>query len=145
MYWKNEAINKLRMYEAKRTALENIPTQIEALRLECEAIRSSAKESAPVKGGSSTKEDALITNIVERDELAQNYRIVKGQVEAIEAALDLLESEERLILERFYMDRHAGYIDRLIDELHIEQSQIYRKKDVALRKFVTAMYGVQDI
>ena len=145
MYWKNEAINKLRIYKAKKTALENIPNQIEALTIESTALRSSAREGSPVSGSGFTKEESLINNIVERDELTQNYDIVKLQIEAIEKGLSVLEEDELLILERFYINRRTGFLERLCEELHLEQSQIYRKKDAALRKFVTAMYGVQDI
>lgn len=145
MYWKNEAINKLRIYKAKKTALENIPNQIEVLTIESTALRSSAREGSSVSGSGFTKEESLINNIVERDELTQNYNIVKMQIEAIEKGLSMLEEDELLILERFYINRRTGFLERLCEELHLEQSQIYRKKDAALRKFVTAMYGVQDI
>lgn len=145
MYWKTEAINKLKMYEAKKIALHNIPCQIKALESEFTAVKSSARDSAPVSGGTNQREDKLLSNIIERDELAQNYRIVSAQIAAIEKGLSILTDEELHILRRFYVDRHMGHIEKLCEELNLEQSQIYRKKDTALRKFVTAMYGVQDI
>lgn len=145
MYWKTEAINKLKMYEAKKIALHNIPCQIKALESEFTSVKSSARDNAPVSGGTNKREDILLNNIIERDELAQNYRIVSAQVAAVDKGLSILTDEEEHILRRFYMERNLGHVEQLCEELNIEQSQVYRKKDAALRKFVTAMYGVQDI
>jgi hypothetical protein len=35
-------------------------------------------------------------------------------------------------------------MDRLCQELDLEQSSIYRKRDQALRRFTTALYGISN-
>jgi len=39
------------------------------------------------------------------------------------------------------MNPAKGNVERLCVELYTEQSTVYRRKDVALRKFTIAMYG----
>ena len=69
MNWKREAIDKLKNYEARREALENIPKEIKRLESAYAGIRSATTDGTPVSGGSNTREDSMLSNIVHRDEL----------------------------------------------------------------------------
>ena len=62
----------------------------------------------------------------------------------VNTSLAALDAEERHILERFYMHRAGGHVERLCEELHLEKSQIYERKDRALRHFTLALYGVAE-
>ena len=69
MQWKEEAMEKLKRYSAMQTAARNIPEQICMLEASAACLRSS---SAPKVGGHSgvrAREDALINNLAERQEL----------------------------------------------------------------------------
>ena len=61
MDWKREAIDKLRQYEAKRTALMDIPGDIAQLESSVKRIRSAVTDGTPVRGGGSGREDMLRT------------------------------------------------------------------------------------
>lgn len=144
--WEKVAIDDLRKYEKMRHSLVSIREKQAALDLQSGVIRSSFRDSEPVSGsGSSGAEDRLISNIVERERLDGNYQAVEKLVAQIDAALAMLDDQERLVLERFYINRCPGYIDRLCQELGYEQRQVYRKKDVALHHFTVAMYGLIDL
>jgi hypothetical protein len=58
--------------------------------------------------------------------------------------LEGLDDRERLVLERFYIQRTRGHVERLMDELHFEKSRVYQCKDEALYKFTISMYGLID-
>ena len=60
------------------------------------------------------------------------------------AALAVLDEEERHILDRFYIHRANGNVERLCDELHVEVATVYRRRDKALRHFTLALYGVVE-
>lgn len=140
------AIDDLRKYEKMRHSLVSIREKQAALDLQSGVIRSSFRDSEPVSGsGSSGAEDRLISNIVERERLDGNYQAVEKLVAQIDAALAMLDDQERLVLERFYINRCPGYIDRLCQELGYERAQVYRKKDAALYKFTVALYGIIDL
>ena len=47
-------------------------------------------------------------------------------------------------LTEFYIDRHDGHVERLMEKYHIETSQVYRIKDEALYYFTVTMYGIME-
>lgn len=59
MIWKNEAVGRLKLYQAKKVALETIPLDIRQQELSMSSIRSADPDSAPVRGNS-TREDAML-------------------------------------------------------------------------------------
>ena len=139
--WKISAIEKLKQYEAKRQALEIIPMQIAEIESTMTSIRSGVN-IAPVSGGKSTgKENMLLSCIVQKEELQRNLDRVKLWIEFMEKGLNILDQDELLVLDRFFIHPAKGNIDRLCGELFIEQSQVYKRRDKALRKFTIALYG----
>ena len=144
--WQKEAIEDLRRYPALRQSLTAIREKQAALDLQAGVVRSSFRDSAPVSGsGTSGAEDRLISNIVERERLDGNYAAVQKLVAQIETALGLLNKTERLVLERFFIHRMDGHVDRLCQELGYEKTRVYEIKDAALRLFTVAMYGLLDL
>lgn len=145
MNWKKESIQRLNDYEARRLSLENIREDRKACELSIGAIRAARTDGIPVKEGGNKREDALINNIVKRDELASNLEIAEREVAIVEAALKALTPEEQRILYLFYINRPRGHVEVLSDELCVERSRVYKLKDIALRKFTLACYGVVEV
>ena len=135
------AEEELRNLGKKRKAIEVLPQRIKALEYGYTAIRSASADGAPVSGGTNTRDDRLVKNISDRDFLQAELNEAKKTVRAVENALLQLSSRERTILDRFYINRTNDYIERLKDELAVEQSQIYRDKDMALYNFTIAFFG----
>jgi hypothetical protein len=144
MNWQNAAIDDLKQYIDMRDSLCNVNERIAALKLKYTGIKSTNMETAPVKGGTSKIEDRLIDNIVERQRLEYTYKATKKLVDIIQRGLDGLDEKERLVLERFYIYRTSGHVERLMEELNYEQRRIYQIKDEALYKFTVKMYGIVD-
>lgn len=142
--WKVSAIEKLKQYEAKRQALEIIPMQIAEIESTMTSIRCGVN-IAPASGSKSTgKENMLLSCIVQKEELQRNLDRVKLWIEFMEKGLNILDQEERLVLDRFFIHPAKGNVDRLCGELFIEQSQVYKRRDKALRKFTIALYGATE-
>ena len=59
----------------------------------------------------------------------------------VEGGLSVLDDEERLVLDRFYIHRAKGNVGELCERLNVEQATVYRKRDIALRRFTIALYG----
>lgn len=144
MNWKREAADKLRNYEAHRQALRSIPEEIKRLESAYAGIRSATSDSTPVTGGGSAREDALLSNIVHREELARQLEEARLWVKGVNDAFGVLTDEERLVLDRLYIHRTKGGVSGLCGELGVEQSTAYRKRDSALRHFTIAMYGATE-
>lgn len=144
MKWKNEAMDKLRQYDAMRHALRNIPEEISRLKMDASSLRGATTDATPVKGGGSRREEALINNLVERQELEWTLQQVKRWLRVTERGLSALPEDERLVLQRMYIYPERGAADRLCGELGLEQSSVYRKRDQALYRFTTALYGFPE-
>lgn len=144
MNWKHEAVDKLKNYEAHKNALESIPLELARLESSCAGIRSAAADGVPVLGGGGTREDAMLSNIVHRDELKRRLQEARLWVRAVDNALAVLDEKERLVLDKFYIHSGKGSVGTLCELLHIEQATAYRKRDSALRHFTIALYGVTE-
>lgn len=145
MNWKFEAIDKLKGYMARKNAISSIPMEIARLKDDCGRIRSVTSDATSVQGGSSTREDRLLSNIALRQELELRLKDARRWVAVVDKALAVLNDEERLVLDRFYINTQRGGISRLCDELGLlDESSVYRRKAKALRNFAIALYGVTE-
>lgn len=145
MDWKREAMEKLKSYNARKQSLRSIPEEIARLESEMQSIRSAASDGTPVSGGGSGREDRYLSNIVHREELSHSLEQAKAWVRLVDAGLAILSPEERLVLDRFYINPARGNVDRLCGELGIEKSQVYARKDSALHHFTLSLYGCAEI
>ena len=144
MNWKREAIDKLKNYEAHKQALENIPREIKRLESAYTGLRSASTENAPVSGGGGTREDCVLSNIVLRDELKRRLKEARLWTAQVDKALAVLGEEEKLVLDRFYIQRAKGAVEALCESLSLERSAVYDRRDKALRHFTLALYGVTE-
>lgn len=142
MNWKAEAKEKLRRYEAMRLATVNIPLELERLEVDAQSIRSARSDATPVSGGGNRREEAMINNIIERQELERALQQAKLWLRSTDRALTALTKEEQLILHRLYLYPEKGSVTLLSKELGIESSSIYRHRDKALLHFTLAYYGI---
>lgn len=141
MKWKNEAMEKLRRYDAMRQALRNIPAEISRLKDEAAAIRRANTDMTPVRGNGGYRNDALLNNIAQRQELEWTLKQVRQWLAVADRGLTALPEEDRLILQRLYLYPEKGAVERLCTELGMEQSSIYRRRNQALERFAVAIYG----
>ena len=144
MNWKAEAKEKLKRYDAMRLATVNIPEEVERLELDMQAIRSAKTDGNVVNGGGNRREDALINNIIHRQELLWTLQQAQLWLKTTDRALSALTKEEQLILHRLYIYPELGAPERLCQELGLETSSIYRRRDKALRRFTLAYYGIEE-
>ena len=143
MNWEMAAIEDLKNHGKRVQSLENMAERIRALKEQLTALKSSGDTTA-VKGGGSRAEDKVINNIVERERLRAAYKATRHLVEIVERGLSGLDDGERFVLSTFYMDRPKKHVERCMEQLHLEQAQVYRMKDKALYKFTISMYGIVD-
>lgn len=68
------------------------------------------------------------------------YRI-EQLIAITKTGLKALTPQQRLVLEKFYVNRNDGYIEDLCEELCVEKSTVYRIKNAALEMFVATQYG----
>lgn len=143
MNWKNEAADKLDRYEAMRASLVNLPEELRRLEQEAEGLRAVDTEKLHVVTSGSSN-DRLLNNLVRRQELQQILEQTQSWVRSMDRALGVLEPNERLLLERMYIQPGKGGVQWLCRELDCEVSSVYRRRDKALHKFTLALYGTVE-
>lgn len=144
--WKPLAVQRLKNYETRRISLEQIKEQLNALDIQFEAIRAAKTDGEPISGTmSNRREEIMIDNIQKRDELKANYKIAKREIEVTEKGLAALTEDEKRILELFYINRPYDHVGRLSEELNVEKTVVYERKDRALKRFTMACYGVIEV
>lgn len=141
MNWKNEAMEKLRQYDAMCLAADNIPQEIRRLEQAATAIRSARTDGCRVQSSGNRRDEALLDNMMSRQELHWRLDQTHAWLCSMNKALSALTPEEKLVLQRFYICPEKGSVERLCDELGLENSSVYRKRDKALRHFTVALYG----
>ena len=122
----------------------NLPQEIHRLNLEARRIRSARTDRVCVAGGDSSREEALLSNLIHRQELENALKQAKLWTSSTERALGILDSGEKLVLHRLLICPERGSIERLCEELELEPSSIYRKRDEALKRFTLAYFGTVE-
>jgi hypothetical protein len=145
MNWETVAKERLKEYSSRTTAIRNIEEQLKTLESTYTTIRSAKTDGVAVSDNTNRRESMLISNIATRDELKRNLEVTKTEIEITEKGLKCLTDEEKRILTLFYINRCNDYITRLCDELFISKSELYRRKDEALKKFTRACYGIVEL
>ena len=144
MQWKEEAIEKLKRYKAMQTAVKTIPEQICMLEASAVSLRSPSAPKVGSSGNARSREDAMINNLAERQELQWNLARVQQWLAVMNRGFDALTPEEIIILQKMYLFPERGAVDRLCSDLGVEQATVYRKRDKALHRFTVAMYGFPE-
>ena len=134
-------IPRLRDLEQERAALKNIPERILVLEMAFDGLKAANTDGTVVSGGENHREEAMLANIAERDRLRLNLELTRREVHQVEKALSQLSPDEALVLERFYVHREPGHVERLCEELNMEKSQVYNIKNRALVKLARMLHG----
>ena len=142
MNWKLEAKEKLQQYSTRRTAIQSLSEEIRRLEFEAEGLKSPSFCGVAVVESHSQRDDQIVNNLVARKELERRLEDTKRWISVMDGALSALSEPERLVLRRMYMEPGRGNLDRLCEELELEKSMVYRRRDGALERFTSALYGI---
>lgn len=140
MNWKEETVSKLKRYEQMEAACKNIPLELQRLKAEFYRLKGKPDTVAVCKTAGRC-EDRLLDNLVLRKELEDALANSIQWLEVMTRALELLQQQERKILERLYIYPEKNAVERLCKELGMERSTLYRHRDRALLKLTRSLYG----
>lgn len=131
MNWKEEVKRTLNRYDSVCQAVKNLPEEIRRLKRQ---ICAYPEENSDEKLNDMIMLEKMEAYLVQAESLTRS----------VDRAMGCLTPEEKLILYRMFIYRQKGNLDRLCTELGMEQSNVYRKRDSALRNFTAAFYGVEE-
>lgn len=143
--WKYDVKELLCRYRLRQSAVETLPLELMRLELESDGLRAAASDTTPVQGGGTVIEDRMLSNITRRENTARALDEARLEVERLEIALAELSADERRVLDLMYIDRQRGSVERLREELGLEDERsVYKRADRALRKLTIALYGREE-
>lgn len=142
MNWTATAINELKRYEFNKIKIKLWLNRLAIAESCMTSPRVASCSAAPVHGGGNRYEDKLLDYIVDCDDIRKKIAREKARIAIVDAALEALSREERMVLDRFYIHKTADTIGELCVELNYERTKIYEIRKEALRKFVAIVYGV---
>ncbi|MBE6722708.1 MAG: hypothetical protein E7572_09590 [Ruminococcaceae bacterium] len=133
MDWKKEAIRDLQMHNGRKKACKAIKERCDALQLEMKSVGEP---------GEITKQ--LLDLHAKRKRLECAYQANEQLVSLVERGLAELTPAQRQVLAEFYVDRRPEYIDHLCTSLNVEQANLYKIKNAAIKEFTLKMYGILE-
>lgn len=132
--WKSTAQYYLRTYLTKKETVKSLNEQLSILEEDYVSL-SGKGDSPPVMGIVCDREEKLIRNIAERDHIKARIKELQSQIKRVDAALNRIGDDFKLILTKFYIDRNEHYIDDLCDILCAERTKVYKMQHDALKLF----------
>ena len=140
--WKDRAVDMLRDLGLQRAACENLPVELKRLELESVAIRCGTMDGVAVKSGG--RQDKMLWNLVQREDLERNLQMAKQYVAFVERGLGALDPQEARTLERVYVLGERDVIEHLREEwAMMEKRSVYKRLDRILYRLAVAMYGME--
>lgn len=140
--WKRKTLDKLRDYGLQKVALESIPHELKRLEIESVSIHSATADGTPVNGGGSRREERLLWNFMQQEDLKRNLEMAKEAVAFVDSGLTVLDDNALRAVKQMYIYPERGAVERLRNEWGLEDPRtVYKRLDKILYKLSTAMYG----
>lgn len=137
--WQRHLSEQLKTYADRSLSRDNIKQRLSDLNTRIISPRLANTKGTRISGDCSKMEDQLLSYLAEKYELEDVLAKVEIDLNHIERGLAKLTFEEQAFLSRFYFERQN--IDQIADELHIDKSTLYRRRDNILRKLCHILYG----
>ena len=136
------AIKAISAYDSMDFIVKHTDEEIAAVRVKMEGIGSPNLDGMPHAHDPQAGEKRILQGIEEIDTIKERYRQAVEYMNWFKPAWDQLTEEERYVLETFYMDaEESGAALTISEELNIERSSAYNKKNRALDHLTMLLYG----
>ena len=133
----------LQDYSTMREIINITPQETKALYDRMTSVGGRPLTSIPTSWNPQAGEERLIKSLDTLDVIQERYRQAVEYMAWFLPAWEELSGDERYVLETFYSDeeRQTDSIYDICDRFHIERTSAYKKKNRALQKLVTLLYG----
>ena len=134
----------LRDYNNMKYIVDNTDEKIKSIREDMSAVHSPSWDGMPKIFNPNANEEKLMNAIDEIDMLQERYRQAIEYMNWFLPAWNHLTEEERFMLHEFYMSSPEDQLVArytIAEHFNIDESYSYRKKNRALQKLTTLLYG----
>lgn len=140
---RSAAVDALKDFSSMRFIIEHTNDEIKEAYQKMGGVSSPLFDGMPHSHNPQAAEDRIIKGIEEIDVLKERYRQAVEYMAWFRPAWEELTEDERYVLETFYsdVDSQTNAVYDICDHFGIERSSAYNKKNRALGKLVTLLYG----
>lgn len=140
---RSATVNALKDFRNMQFIIDHTGDEIKEAYRRMSGIGSPQLDGMPHAHNPQAGEERIIKGIDEIDVLKERYWQAVEYMAWFKPAWEELTEEERYMLDVFYFEEESqtGAVYDICDRFHIERSSAYNKKNRALWKLVTLLYG----
>ena len=140
---RSAAVDALKDYKSMKFIIDHTDDEIKNAYEKMSGVSSPQFDGMPRSHNPQAAEERIIKGIEEIDVLKERYRQAMEYMAWFLPAWEELSEDERYVLATFYSDeeRQTDSIYDICDRFQIERSSAYNRKNRALGKLVTLLYG----
>ena len=143
---RSAAVDALKDYRNMKFIIEHTDDEIKAAYEKMGGVSSPQSDGMPHVHNPHAAEDRIIKGIEEIDILRERYRQAVEYMGWFLPAWEELSEDDRYVLDAFYSEDNeygSGSADDVADYFGIERASAYRRKNRALAKLTTLLFGKQ--
>jgi len=143
---RSAAVDALKDYSNMKFIISNTDDEIRAAYEKMSGVSSPQPDGMPHAYNPHAGEDRMVKGIEEIDVLRERYRQAVEYMEWFLPAWEELSEDDRYVLDAFYSEDNeygSGSADDVADYFGIERASAYRRKNRALAKLTTLLFGKQ--
>ena len=140
---RSAVVDALKDYNSMKFIIEHTDDEIRAAYEKMGGVSSPQSDGMPYTRNPHAVEDRMVKGIEEIDVLKERYRQAMEYMAWFLPAWEELSEDERYVLETFYSDSESqtSAVYSICDRFGVERSSAYNKKNRALGRLVTLLYG----
>ena len=143
---RSAAVVALKDYGNMKFIISNTDDEIKAAYEKMGGVGSPQPDGMPHAHNPHAAEDRMVKGIEEIDVLRERYRQAVEYMEWFLPAWEELSEDDRYVLDAFYSEDNeygSSAADDIADYFGIERASAYRRKNRALAKLTTLLFGKQ--
>lgn len=137
------AIAALQDYAVMEQIIESTDEQIKAAYADAASPASPRMDSTPPSGNLHASENRIVASIELIDAYKARYLQARQYMDWFLPAWEVIAEDDRFILEGFFLSEGTQdeKVSMIADHFYVERDTVYRRKNRALDRFATALYG----
>lgn len=137
------AIAALQDYAVMEQIIEITDEQIKAAYADAASPASPRMDGTPPSGDLHASENRIVASIERIDAYKARYLQARQYLDWFLPAWEVIAEDDRFILEGFFLSEGTQdeKVSMIADHFYVERDTVYRRKNRALDRFATALYG----
>ena len=137
------AIAALQDYAVMEQIIESTDEQIKAAYADAASPASPRMDGTPPSGNLHASENRIVATIERIDTYTARYAEARQYMDWFLPAWEVIAEDDRFILEGFFLSEGTQdeKVSMIADHFYVERDTVYRRKNRALDRFATALYG----